>query len=751
MRKSLAGLCALFLLPVLTTAPVSTRGPRPNTEAVPPTAVGDVTVIAVIDSGITPYHWDFLASKMPRSPRLPLERPPHEWLRGFPKPTEFASYEQLDLTLEEKNENADYMQLHTADQEEWAKVKQSTPKDVNFYTIPGTKVVGLVDFGTDGGYGETSSHGTGASSVAVGNLHGSCPECLLVFIDTGGFSLPATEQALEWAESQPWIDAISNSYGHSTVLTDNVYTGSDTEAQRKATERGQTVFFAAHNGHDRSFFVPNNTLLSSQPGPDWIVTVGAVDPVNKASYSGHGKPADISGVGLSYPSAYGSPTVGGEGEFSGTSNATPVVTGIYGRALYEARLALRGPSRTQNDGVVAKGKGVRCGSSAARLRARGRCSHGRRIAHPALPGRDPHGSRHDHREPRPCGRAGFGRGRVPQRRTRYVPGPSRRAQDMARGDRPDRGPHARSSEDAETPRGRAPVDDRRFLLPPASVGRMEGRLLHRREDGPSGRFDGLAGTHPDPKRLPRGPALLDDRLDRTDPALHGSLIGEGIGRRIAKPSSMETTRRIRILPTMLLGLVVIAAMLPLSSSTADAAAVGAAACKNGKAAGYPCKGIDLQSYLPAADLGGARIADVWGWVDPETKKEYALLGSTKGLLFVDVSNPKKPVYLGSLAGKADPTLIWQEIEIYNDHTFVVCDLSPCDLQIFDLTHLRGVEGGTDVRAGLGLPDPERSLDRPQPRDGPPLREREPGRGEWSTRHPRRHQPEDSGAGRPDRR
>ncbi|MGH2753537.1 MAG: choice-of-anchor B family protein, partial [Actinomycetota bacterium] len=36
-------------------------------------------------------------------------------------------------------------------------------------------------------------------------------------------------------------------------------------------------------------------------------------------------------------------------------------------------------------------------------------------------------------------------------------------------------------------------------------------------------------------------------------------------------------------------------------------------------------------------------------------------------------------------------LIWQEIEIYKDHAFVVCDLSPCNLQIFDLTRLRGVE------------------------------------------------------------
>ncbi|MDQ3913864.1 MAG: S8 family serine peptidase [Actinomycetota bacterium] len=355
MRRSLAGLgAALGVVTVL-------AGPAP---AGPTTAAGDdVTVIAVIDSGITPYHWDYLASKMPKSPSLPLERAPHEWLRGFPAPRSFAGYDSLDLTLEEKDPNRPYQALASEDAAEWQTVQSSSPEAVNYYWIPGTKIVGAVDFGDDGIYGPTNSHGTGASSVAVGNIHGSCPECLLVFIDTGGFSAAASEQALEWAESQPWIDAVSNSYGHSTVFTDNIYDGSDTEAQRRATERGQTVFFAAHNGHDRSFFVPNNTLLSSQPGPDWIVTVGAVDPVNHASYTGQGKPADISGVGLAYPSAYNSPNVGGEGNFSGTSNATPVVTGVYGRALYQARLALAGPSRVQSKGVIARGRAVACGKA----------------------------------------------------------------------------------------------------------------------------------------------------------------------------------------------------------------------------------------------------------------------------------------------------------------------------------------------------------------------------------------------------
>ena len=121
------------------------------------------------------------------------------------------------------------------------------------------------------------------------------------------------------------------------------------------------------------------------------------------------------------------------------------------------------------------------------------------------------------------------------------------------------------------------------------------------------------------------------------------------------------------------------------------AKTGPAACKGGKAAGYACKGIDLQAHVTPDVMGGAGVADVWGWVDPETKKEYAILGSTRGVQFFDVSKPTNPVYLGNLAGKAETALIWQEIEILNNHAYIVCDLSPCNVQIFDLTQLRGAE------------------------------------------------------------
>ncbi len=142
---------------------------------------------------------------------------------------------------------------------------------------------------------------------------------------------------------------------------------------------------------------------------------------------------------------------------------------------------------------------------------------------------------------------------------------------------------------------------------------------------------------------------------------------------------------------MILGLVMAVALttVPAALPAHSKKAPGPTAkCVKGKAGAYPCKGIDLMAEVPATVMNGARIADVWGWVDPETKKEYAILGSTRGVQFLDVTDPTKPVYLGFLAGKAETALIWQEIEILNDHAYIVCDLSPCNLQIFDLTRLR---------------------------------------------------------------
>lgn len=329
--------------------------------------IQDATVIAVLDFTFSPYHWDFLADKMPqhldRSPKndLPLNAPPHKWLPGFPNPkSAFKSYRPIKLSLERKNALASPDVLQAKDQKKWDKVKRSTSDKVYFYWLPGTKVIGAVEFGDAKIVGGTGEHGTGVSSVSTGNLHGTCPECLLVFVDIN--EAESAEEAMEWVTAQPWIDAVSNSYGHGGAVP-KVYNGRTVGNQRKASTRGQTIFFSAGNGFENAFTVPNPTYMSSQKGPDWLVTVGAISPDRHGSYVGHGKPADVASLGSSYPAAYGSPNVSGSGRFSGTSNASPTVAGIYGRALYQARKALKGPSRSQKAGVIAKGRRVRCGAA----------------------------------------------------------------------------------------------------------------------------------------------------------------------------------------------------------------------------------------------------------------------------------------------------------------------------------------------------------------------------------------------------
>ena len=367
-RSSLlrCALSAILLATALSAVPAS---------AARTTAGDDAVVVAVIDSGMSPYHWDFLAAKMPQAKTktkaddLPLTKAPHTWLAGFPSPKVFGTYESLDLTLDAKNPKRLQADLFDRDEDAWLDVETSTADEPAYYWIPGTKVVGALSFGGDGGtdykgpiYGTgVGEHGQGTASVSVGNMFGTCPECLLVFIQAS--SGAQYEAAIEWAENQPWIDAISNSYGLSTSpARDRVYAGSDTALQKKATERGQEIFFSAGNGVLNDFVTPNGTLLSSQEGPDWIVTVGATDPAD-VDYSGAGKPADIAGIGTMYPSAYSGKDVTGKGDFSGTSNATPTIAGTYARALWLARQALAGPSRVQSRGVVATGKPYRCGAA----------------------------------------------------------------------------------------------------------------------------------------------------------------------------------------------------------------------------------------------------------------------------------------------------------------------------------------------------------------------------------------------------
>ena len=323
---------------------------------------GDVVVIAVVDlQGFSPYLHDFSAPRMPQhldadpANDVPLDASPAQWLSGLDA-TSFASFAPLDLTLSEDPE-ADPEALVQQDADEWAAFPKSAEGDVHVRYVPGTKVVAMVDFAGGAGLARGSDgHGTRTSGVAAGNLHGTCPECVVVFVRGDG-----TEAASRWVQSQSWIDVVTNSWAFSDAHRTFVYGGADVGLQRDASERGQTLFWSASNGLDGQGALPIVTLASSQMGPDWVMTVAGASP-SGGTWSGSGKPADLAALAEAVP-APGGDNLTGTSEFDGVSAGTPSAAGTYARALHLARAALPGPSRAQADGVVARGGPFACGAA----------------------------------------------------------------------------------------------------------------------------------------------------------------------------------------------------------------------------------------------------------------------------------------------------------------------------------------------------------------------------------------------------
>ena len=116
------------------------------------------------------------------------------------------------------------------------------------------------------------------------------------------------------------------------------------------------------------------------------------------------------------------------------------------------------------------------------------------------------------------------------------------------------------------------------------------------------------------------------------------------------------------------------------------------ACADGFAGPFGCRGVALEAFLPLSTIGGGEGNDIWGWTDPETGREYALMGKTTGTAFVDLATPDRPVYLGDLPShQADSEYsTWRDIKVYADHAFVVSEKTGHGMQVFDLTRLRGV-------------------------------------------------------------
>jgi outer membrane protein assembly factor BamB len=171
-------------------------------------------VLALVDSGINPYHAAF------RDPSVQARQHPCTYLPGYP-----CSAQALPITLDAPT----YAEAYAQDKPLWDAVENG-----KLYWIPGTKVVGAIRMGSGGvdcpllqappltivrgdtaGLGacpaerrilDDHGHGTMTASRAAGNEHSLCTDCRIVAIEGLGAA------GVRWAADQGWIDVQSNSW-----------------------------------------------------------------------------------------------------------------------------------------------------------------------------------------------------------------------------------------------------------------------------------------------------------------------------------------------------------------------------------------------------------------------------------------------------------------------------------------------------------------------------------------------------------
>lgn len=114
-------------------------------------------------------------------------------------------------------------------------------------------------------------------------------------------------------------------------------------------------------------------------------------------------------------------------------------------------------------------------------------------------------------------------------------------------------------------------------------------------------------------------------------------------------------------------------------------------CTDGFAGNYPCKDYDLLAHFSTTEIAGIGTEgnDSWGWTDPDTQSEYALMGTNKGITFINITDPLAPIILGTLE-TSTVNSSWRDVKVYNNHAFIVSEASNHGMQVFDLTKLRNI-------------------------------------------------------------
>ena len=119
-------------------------------------------------------------------------------------------------------------------------------------------------------------------------------------------------------------------------------------------------------------------------------------------------------------------------------------------------------------------------------------------------------------------------------------------------------------------------------------------------------------------------------------------------------------------------------------------------CVGGMAGNFSCDDVDLLTHVALQDFSSTPSSanDIWGFVDLNTFREYAIVGLRNGTAVVDVTDPDNPAEIGTVSGLETT---WRDIKVlqtfdagsarWRTFAYVTADSSTDRLTVIDLNGL----------------------------------------------------------------
>jgi len=239
-RKGTVFIALLLMLPSLSTV-CANAGEDSDTGCTNLMSDAHV-VVAILDTGINPYHEIFR--------RWNATMHPSTYIEGFPE-----DVEAVNLTFGNY-----YWTNVKKDERIWENLSAK-----KLYWFPHTNIIGI-SFKEKGypilpeGVGW---HGTSTSSI----ISMKCPEAIILMIEANSSTL---EEAFSWAVEQPWIDIILPEFATWKIDGKEEWNNIP-EISKRGVENGKIIISPAGN---RAWHI---SLLSNICGMPWVISVGGVE------------------------------------------------------------------------------------------------------------------------------------------------------------------------------------------------------------------------------------------------------------------------------------------------------------------------------------------------------------------------------------------------------------------------------------------------------------------------------------------